>query len=266
VDELFWYDNTRLVAATHGRGMFMATVNGTSPPPGALSRTYVASFGSDANTANSCDFAHPCRTFQTAFSYTLTGGEILAVDGSGYGPISIDRSVSLIANPGVFAGIGVFSGAGVYINTAGVNVVLRGLTFNGQGGNFGVNMTNGTRLSIENCVFAGFTGGAAINVQTAATVRVINTLARDGGNGVYLDAGAAASISGSQFVGNSGSGIFVNAGASATVSDSMAARNAYGLNNNAGTLKSLGNNNVTDNTTADTNGTITAAPASSAPF
>jgi photosystem II stability/assembly factor-like uncharacterized protein len=35
VDELFWYGNHQLVAATHGRGMFMASV--TSPPSYALS-------------------------------------------------------------------------------------------------------------------------------------------------------------------------------------------------------------------------------------
>ena len=33
VDELFWYDNTRLIAVTHGRGMFRATATITPPPP-----------------------------------------------------------------------------------------------------------------------------------------------------------------------------------------------------------------------------------------
>jgi hypothetical protein len=248
------------------RVSFIATVVAVAggllaaPAQAAISRTYVASFGSDTNSLYSCDFAHPCRTFQTAFSQVTTGGEILAIDGSGYGPITIDRSVSIIANPGVFAGIGVFSGAGVTIATAGVNVVLRGLTFNGQGGNYGIDMSNGNRLSIENCVFSGFSvaATAAIYVHTAATVNIINTLARDNANGVTVSSGAAASISASQFLGNTTIGINVNAG-SATVSASMVTRNGTGLSNVGGTLKSLGNNNVTDNTTA-TVGTITGTP------
>ena len=217
-----------------------------APVQAAISRTYVASTGSDANTIYSCNFTHPCRSFQTAFSQVTDGGEILAVDGSGYGPITIDRSVSIIANPGVFAGIGVFSGAGVTIATAGVNVVLRGLTFNGQGGLSGVNMSNGARLSIDNCVFSNFSGGSAINVQAAATVNIINTLVRDGLNGVTLANSALASISGSQFLGNTSIGINVTTGASATVSASMVTRNGTGLSNGGGTLTSLGNNNVTD--------------------
>ena len=52
------------------------------PVQAAVSRTYVASTGDNANTAYSCDFAHPCRTFQVAFSQTTTGGEILAVEAS----------------------------------------------------------------------------------------------------------------------------------------------------------------------------------------
>ena len=236
-----------------------------APVQAMISRTYVASSGSDANAAFDCNFTTPCRTFQTALNSTLAGGEILAVDGSGYGAVTIDRSVSIIANPGVFAGIGVFAssngnGTGVYVNTAGVNVVLRGLTFNGQGGSNGVEMANGNRLSVENCVFAGFSGGTAIYVHTAATANILNTLARDGGNGVYLANGAAASISESQVLGNNSAGIYVaGAGISATVSASMVTRNATGLSNNGGTLKSLGNNNVTDNTN-NTSGTITSTP------
>jgi hypothetical protein len=192
-------------------------------PP--ISRTFVASYGIDANgAAHSCDFAHPCRTFQMAFSRVLDGGEVLAVDGSGYGLVTIDRSVSLIANPGVFAGIGVFSGGtGITIATAGVNVTLRGLTLNGQGGAYGVNMTNGAKLSIENCVIAGFTS-AGVNVGVAATVRIVDSLVRDNFRGVQLDGGATASISGSKFLGNSGNGILVGGGTAGTTTTAAISR------------------------------------------
>ena len=263
-----------------------------APAQAAISRTYVASYGNDANTAYSCDFAHPCRTFQTAFSQTTSGGEILAVDGSGYGTIAIDRSVSIIANPGAFAGIGVFSGAGVSIAAAGVNVVLRGLTINGQGGTYGVSMGNGASLSIEDCVIANFSSGNyGVYVNGPVSVRMVNTLVRDSYWAVYLAGGATASISSSKFLGNyvgiigytttatttsiaitdavvsGGSyGIvsqtgFAGAITRVTVGDSTITRNSViGLSQYApsgtATLESLGNNAVRQNN-VNTDGTIT---------
>ena len=200
----------------------------------AVSRTYVASYGDDANTVYSCDFAHPCRTFQTAFSQTTTGGEILAVDGSGYGTIVIDRSVSVIANPGIFAGIGVFAGGtGVSIATAGVRVTLRGLTLNGQGGNYGIHMTNGTRLSVENCVIANFSSGIGIRVVAAAKVRIVDSLFRDNDQAVFLSEGATASISGSRFLGYSVAVLVADGNAAATttafIDRSVASGSNYGF-------------------------------------
>jgi hypothetical protein len=198
-----------------------------APAQAAISRTYVASFGSDANTAFSCDFSHPCRTLQTAFSQVTDGGEILAVDGSGYGPIVINRSVSIIANPGVFAGIGVFGGGtGVAIATPGINVTLRGLTINGQGGTYGINMTAGARLSIENCVIANFSNGTGygLSVTTPATVRIVDSIIRDNYYGAFVQGGATSDISGSKFLGNSyaiySSGVAAGA-TTAAVSDTV---------------------------------------------
>ena len=208
------------------------------PAQAAISRTYVASYGDDANTAYSCDFAHPCRTFQTAFSQVTTGGEILAVDGSGYGTLVIDRSVAVIANPGIFAGIGVFSGGtGVSIATAGVSVTLRGLTLNGQGGGYGIRMTNGSRLSVENCVIANFSssGQYGLRIETPAQVRVVQSLFRDNYRAASIEAGATASISRSEILGSIWTGIsaYHLSGAAGvtttvTVSDSIVANNGGG--------------------------------------
>ena len=207
------------------------------PAQAVSSRTYVASYGSDANTTYSCDFAHPCRTFAVAFSQVTTGGEVLAVDGSGYGTITIDRSVSIVANPGVFAGVGVFGGAtGVTIATPGVTVTLRGLTINGQGGNVGVSMTSGTKLSIENCVIANFSGSTqtGVYVATAATVRVVNSVIRDNFYGLWLQGGATADISSSKFLGNSSEGIYAvgntaSTTTTASISDTTVTGSAYGI-------------------------------------
>ena len=120
----------------------------------AVQRTHVsAAFGADSNTASNCSAAAPCRFFAAAMSVTDNNGEVIVLDSGGYGAVTITQSVALIAPTGVYAGISIFPGAdGVTIATAGVNVVLRGLTINGQGGNNGIFMTAGNRLTVENCV------------------------------------------------------------------------------------------------------------------
>ena len=199
----------------HRNRIVLATIAATLLLPAAVSaatsRTHVSNGGSDANTAFSCDYAHPCRTFAAALGQTTAGGEILAIDGSGYGKVVIDRSVSIIAAPGVFAGIGVGAGGnatGVHIATAGVNVVLRGLTITGQGGTYGINMTSGASLSIEDCAISNFYGlnQSGLRVSAPAQVRVSDTLFyRNGVNGlgVHIRGGAVASMAGVRFIDSS---------------------------------------------------------------
>jgi Right handed beta helix region len=177
----------------------MAAVAAT--PAEAALRAFVSSSGNDANTASGCGVGAPCRSFASAQTVVSDGGEIVALDAAGYGPITITKNVTIVANPGFYAGIAVASGDGVTIATAGINVTLRGLNINGTGGNNGVVMTNGNRLSIENCVISNFPGNG-VDVGTAATVRVVDSLIRDnGGYAFYLHGGATASISGTRFLG-----------------------------------------------------------------
>ena len=53
------------------------------------------------------------------------GGEIVALDAAGYGAVNINKSVTIVANPGFYAGITASSGTAVTINTAAVNVTHR---------------------------------------------------------------------------------------------------------------------------------------------
>ncbi len=178
-------------------------------PAYAAQRTFVSTSGSDANTATNCTSAAPCRGFTAALTVTDAGGEIIVLTSGGYGPVTIDKSVSLIAPEGVYAGISVFSGSGITIATAGVDVVLRGLTINGLGGIYGVNMTNGASLSIENCVVANFpsSGQYGVFVNTPATLRVIGSLFRETHVGLTVANGATANVVESKFVANYGAGI-----------------------------------------------------------
>lgn len=287
-------------------------------PAEARQRSFVASDGDDANI---CDTFFPCRTFAKAVTVTDPNGEVVALDTSGFGNVTLTQSISIIAAPGAYAGMSVFPGfVGITIATPGINVVLRGVSINSQGGAVGVSMTGNGNLSIENCIISNFSsvGQHGVSVNAAATVRMVDTLVRDNDTGIQLQGGAAADISGSKFLGN-GKGILatstvgtttavtisdtvvtggingieaisgtsgtsrinviratvtdnttvgIKTSASAgtakvTLSDSMVTGNGIGLSQGAtgtgtGTLNSLQNNTVTDNT-LNTSGTISTA-------
>jgi len=263
----------------------------------AGTRTHVSNAGSDANTAFSCDSAHPCRTFAAALTQTTPGGEILAIDSSGYGKVVIDRSVSIIAAPGVFAGIGVGAGGnatGIEIATAGVNVALRGLTITGQGGTYGIAMTNGASLTLEDCATTHFPGGNGVHVATAAKVSISNHVSHRNALGIFVTAGATASISRSRIHDNTSTGIHVTSsfgtvttaaitgsvitgnfygvavtshvagGVMASIGSSTVSNGAVGLHQAAttgiGILESAGNNQVSLHTSTNTSGTIITVP------
>ncbi len=162
----------------------------------AVKRTHVtAAFGSDSNTATNCTAAAPCRFFQAAMTVTDTNGEVVVLDSGGYGAVTITQSVALIAPPGVYAGISVFPGSdGVTIATAGVDVVLRGLSINGQGGNFGINMTAGNSLTVENLIVSNLAQDGIV-VTGNTRVKITDTLLlRNRNNGVLLQNGVKATI------------------------------------------------------------------------
>ena len=201
----------------------------------AVQRTHVsAAFGSDANTATNCAAAAPCRFFAAAMSVTNPNGEVIVLDSGGYGAVTITQSVALIAPTGVYAGISVFPGAdGVTIATAGVNVVLRGLSINGQGGNNGINMTAGNRLTVENCVISNL-GQSGISVNTAATVRVTDSIVRDNGfRGITLQNGVTATITRAVVSGNVNYGIYLTgytpSTSTADIADSTVDGNSHGI-------------------------------------
>lgn len=210
-------------------------------PAQAVQRAFVASYGSDSNVTSNCPVNLPCRWFRTAVTVVDPDGEVVALDTAPYGTVTLTQSISLTAAPGVYAGMSVFPGAtGVTIATPGVNVVLRGLTINSQGGDAGILMTAGAKLSIENCVISNFSISVSpvnqhgVLVQTAATVRMVNTLVRDNDVGIQLEAGATADISGSKFFGNSTYGIvafnYINGTTTtAAVSDTVATGGGVGI-------------------------------------
>ncbi|RFC39540.1 MAG: Right handed beta helix region [Candidatus Nitrotoga sp. CP45] len=237
-----------------------------NPANALVQRAFVASYGSNSNVASNCPVNLPCRTFDSAVTVVATDGEVVALDTAPYGTVTLTRSISLTAAPGAYAGMSVFPGAtGITIASPGVNIVLRGLTINGQGGTAGVSMTAGSKLSIENCVISNFNGSnqSGVLVDTAATVRIVDTLVRDNDFGIEFRGGATADISGSKFLGNSNVAIYAHSINSTTttvaISDTVVTGGGTGIE----ALSTSGNSRITMVRTTITNATEGIAASAS---
>jgi hypothetical protein len=211
----------------------------------AFQRTHVsAAIGSDVNAKLGCTAAAPCRFFTTAMAVTDADGEVIVLDSGGYDPVIITKSISLIAPKGVYAGISVPSNSnGINIHTPGVNVVLRGLTIIGQGGNNnGINMTAGINLTVENCEISNLqTNGIAVTGN--ATVQIIDTIIRRNGQfGIALRDGVIGTITRAIVSGNASAGILANGSiegitTNVDIADSTLSGNLSGAVAQAGTQR-----------------------------
>lgn len=213
----------------------------------AVQRTFVASYGLTANVAFSCSVAKPCRAFSEAIGVTSAHGEVIVLDSAGYGPVTITKSVAIIAPDGVYAGVTVSSGDGIVINAGASDVVkLRGLTINGQGGvngivahsvglldvadvrvtgfsNRGLNFAaaNG-RLSVTGSEFADNTN-AGLHAQAAsgtATVTIHRSrFDHNALNGAVIATNVTGAIFDSVASNNGSTGFMIDAGGNATIAD-----------------------------------------------
>jgi len=127
----------------------------------AAGRTFVASNGSDANSSSNCPVSAPCQTFAVAYGVTTVGGEIVAIDGAGYGPLTITNSIRIIALQRAF--IKPTPGT-TGVTISGGNVVLDNIEVNGAGGASTTGITvNGGHLVLRNSVLTQLTTGLVIN-------------------------------------------------------------------------------------------------------
>jgi hypothetical protein len=192
-------------------------------------RTFVASTGADNPN---CSIAAPCRAFAAAITATSSGGEIIVLESAGYGRVTITKSVSIIASPGIYAGISVLAGFdGVTVNAPGATVVLRGLSINGQGGANGILFQQGSRMRIENCVISGMAAVGIYHQANNAEMIVLDTIVRDNQDGIGLVAAdASITLDHVRSEHNLGAGFYIaptpgSAGANAMITDGLFAHN-----------------------------------------
>jgi hypothetical protein len=207
-----------------------ASVIATAASAALALRTFVASTGNDANP---CTLVQPCRSFTAALAQTLDGGEIVILDTAGYGRVTIMKSVSIIAPPGIYGGITVPSGMnGVDIDTPGVIVSLRGLTINGIAGaaavQYGIRMQAGAELHLRDVEIVGLTGSGMHLTAPSATVYANNIVVRNNTlYGITASAPFTIVVDGARVESNVYSGIAVTAGARLSLRNATIARHDY---------------------------------------
>lgn len=178
--------------------------------------------------AHDCSLIKPCRTFTRAINEVKPGGEVTALDSGDYQAFSINKAVTVQAAPGVYAGITVTSNSAVFIS-AGANdvVVVRGLTLNSLGGNFGIIFNAGAALHVESCTIHGF-AQHGISFNAAAELFVKDTVVRNSNAGIFINTGsgtAKGSIDRCRLE-NGGSGLQVNTNTKVTARDTVASGNS----------------------------------------
>ncbi|MEA2938719.1 MAG: hypothetical protein QOC56_2223 [Alphaproteobacteria bacterium] len=234
-----------------------------APAQAQLVRSFVSAAGNDAN---SCARTAPCRTFAVAITKTDAGGEIHTLDPAGYGPVTIDKSISIVSGLGE-AGVLVAAGqTGITISAGSTDVInLRGLILEGGGvGQNGIVVNSGASLNVQNSVIRGFTHiGLNFTPGAASMLSVSNTLVSDftnasgiGINVVPAAGAVTAVLNRADVLRIGGTGVYAGANTTVVLRNSTIVGNTVGVDITNGTAVSFGNNAITGNGTNVLGGTI----------
>jgi hypothetical protein len=112
--------------------------------------TWVSGTGTNSGA---CTITAPCRTFAFAHNLTAAGGTIHVLTSGSFGPLTITKTISIVAD-GVDAMIETAAGgAAIIVQVAGTGVVsLHGLTIDERGtANDGISFVSGGALHVDNC-------------------------------------------------------------------------------------------------------------------
>jgi hypothetical protein len=280
--------------AVSASAMDTQTVDSSTPPPGTANRAWVSGHGTDAAGCGAP--TKPCRSLQYVHDNIIAaGGEIDVLDPSGYGAVTISKSLSIV-NDGVgTAGVQATGGQNAVVINAGAsdNVTLRGLDIDGLGtGAVGIWHVSGGSLTITNCAIRHFsTDGMDINPNTGTSnVSISGTTVSDnqyvginvapsgtasvtiaisqtkvngsGGSGISIGnngASAVAMIVDSVAFQNGGAGFAAfNSGTKLRLDRSVATGNTYGLYNSGAMVFTYSDNKISGNTTTDVFGALSS--------
>jgi hypothetical protein len=213
-------------------------------------RTWVSPTGLDTNP---CTREQPCRNFGAAIAAVAAGGEVVALESAGYGPVTITKSVTIVAPAGVHAAIAPSSGNAITLSAADTDhVVLRNLYLNSQGASFGLDANTVAALYVEGCVVSGFSDTGILFDPTTSGARLYvsdTAVRRSGSRGIRVVGGSGlrATLDSVRLHQNN-QGVFV-ASAEATMRDCVASGGG-----NIGFVASSGSKVMIENSVSASNG------------
>jgi len=178
------------------------------PAQAQIFRAYLTLDGSDSNP---CTLSLPCRLLPAALTAVADGGEIWMLDSANYntGPVTVSKSVTLLAVPGALGSVVALGGDALVISTTGA-VTLRNLNilpFPANANRKGVNKNGAGSLTIQDCNIVGFSAGMGAYLTGTNDVTVTRTVFRGNGLGVAAIDGPIVGISDSLFA-NNGQGAY----------------------------------------------------------
>ena len=149
-----------------------------SPAFAQAPKIFVASTGNDANDGGR---ATPKRSFQAAHDAVVAGGEIVVLDTSGYGTLTITKSVAIVVPPGVTGFITApAGGTGVTIAAGdGATVSLSGLIIEGPADHsvYGIKASSVGTLVVDRTIFRQLQIGMYLKTQTIASRTTVRSSA-----------------------------------------------------------------------------------------
>lgn len=179
----------------------LAFVAFSTPAFSQATRTWVSGVGDDVNP---CSRTAPCKTFAGAISKTLAGGEINCLDPSGFGAITITKSITIDCT-GTLGSILNSGTTGVMINDStsaspnSIDVILRGIAINGAGSLAGINgvrFFSGRSLVLQDVLIQNQKGGNGILIEPGGTSKfeADNVTVTGGAGGIRLQPRGATGV------------------------------------------------------------------------
>lgn len=136
-------------------GLAIAALVAATPALALSAETWVSGTGTDSGA---CTRAAPCRSFQFAHDKTTSGGQVNVLTPANYGPLTINKAVSIVAD-NVEALINTATFGSIFIQAPNAIVALRGLTLLGVADHVAIRFDSGAALHVEGCTVRGGTTG-----------------------------------------------------------------------------------------------------------
>jgi Right handed beta helix region len=192
-------------------------------------RTYVSGTGNDSSP---CTVSQPCKTFQIALAATAPGGEIYVLNSAEYGPLTINKAIS-ITSEGAIAGVRATSSTAITISAGAADAInLRGLDIDGgNNASVGIQFNSGRSLNVQKSMIHNFTQ-TGINFAPSGTSALLvfdSSVTQNAKNGVLVSNSATATLSHVTAFANGVGILIAGSSVNATLTDVVASNNNYGI-------------------------------------